>query len=462
MTTFQSSPNLEDERSLRQILEEHLEDEDWDGIKKAVSELPAPDVADALGELDREDRHTTFRALPRRLGAKVLSFFSPDRVHRLLEALDDHERREVLRHIEPDDRTQLLETLPEEASSEVMQWLDEESGREARELLEYPAESVGRLMTTNSLVLRPGWTVKEALDHVRSHSKESEIVSLLFVVDHQGELVDTVNLRTLIMADRETLVEQHVDRSYVALSPYDDREQALQALQDYDSVALPVVDEKGVFRGLVTADDVMDVAQEEFTEDFQQYGAVQPLERSYSASSLPRLFKSRIGWLLILIFVNLISSGVIAYFEDTLAEMIALAFFIPLLIGSGGNTGAQAATLMVRAIATGNVPLSDWFKAFYKEIGVGLALATTMGFASIFLGLFRGDWTLGFIVGLSMAGIVMIANILGTLLPFLLTRLGIDPAVASSPLITTIVDAVGLFIYFGIATLFLASGYVPV
>ena len=460
MTVVHSDSADNEEQELRELLEEKLAEQDWESIRHAVELFPTAEVADALEQLDRPQRRAAFVNLPVKLAAELLSFFSPERARRLLEHLEETQRRDVLMHIAPDDRTQLLEELPSEETDELLTLLDDDEQRLALSLLDYPEETVGRLMTPDCITLRPGWTVEKALDRVRDRGPGSEIISILFITDHDGRLVDTINLRKLILADPDSLVEEHLDRRFIALSPTDDRELAVDALARYDVVALPVVDDAGEFLGIVTVDDMLDVAEQEATEDFHKHGAMTPLERNYSDSSIFTLFKSRVGWLLILVFVNLISAGVIAYFEDTLESIIALAFFIPLLIDSGGNTGAQSATLMVRAIATGDVKLNQWFRAFSKELAVGLTLGISMGVASAFLGFFRGDFYIGLIVGISMVGIVFVANLVGTLLPFILTKLKVDPAVASSPLITTIADATGLMIYFGTATLFLQAGII--
>jgi magnesium transporter len=247
-----------------------------------------------------------------------------------------------------------------------------------------------------------------------------------------------------------------MDRTYVSLSAFDDREQAVRTMQRYDLAALPVVDSAGVLLGIVTVDDVLDVAQEEATEDFQKVAAVAPLGVRYREAGVWSLYRKRIGWRLVLVAVNLASSGVIALYEEALAAAVALAFFIPLLIGSGGNAGAQSATLMIRALATGDVGLDQWLRTLLKELGVGISLAVTMGVAAWLLGLVRVGVEVGFVVALAMVAIVIVANIIGVTLPFLLIRFRLDPAVASSPLITTIVDATGLLIYFSIATWLLA------
>jgi magnesium transporter len=258
------------------------------------------------------------------------------------------------------------------------------------------------------------------------------------------------------MAPPSTVIKDMLNYQVVSLSAYDDREVAVEQIQRYDVNALPVVDSEGVLVGIVTVDDIMDVAEEEVTEDIQKGVAVAPLETKYSAAGPAQLFRKRIGWLLILILVNLISAGVISSYENYVKEFITLALFMPLVIASGGNCGSQSATLMVRAIATGDLDLSDWLKAVGKETFVGLILGVAMALIAGFVSkLYGGDLKIAIIVALSMISIVFVANAFGALLPFLLSRMRIDPAAASSPLITSIMDVLGLMIYFSIAVLVL-------
>lgn len=273
------------------------------------------------------------------------------------------------------------------------------------------------------------------------------------MVDQNWKLLDVLELRKFIIASPDQKVSEIMDYRFVSIVAFEDQEKAVKLIQIYDLFALPVVDTNGILLGIVTVDDVFDVA-EEITEDFQLTAAVRPLKTSYQHSNIWSLFTKRIGWLMMLVLVNLISSGVISAFEETLSSAIALAFFIPLLIDSGGNAGAQSATLMVRAIATGDVKMTKWFFTILKELAIGTALGITMGLASWLLGFVRGGVEIGFVVGLSMVSIVVVANLVGTILPFILTKLKMDPAVASSPLITTIVDGLGLLIYFTLATLY--------
>jgi magnesium transporter len=423
----------------------------WVDLRKELSEWPAPEVADLLREQEPPDRVIVFRVLPRGIAAEVFSHLEPQDQEGLLVELQDEETRHLLSNLSPDDRTHLFEEMPGQATQRLLNLLNPKDLAETRALLGYPEESVGRLMTPEYVAVRSDWTLSRALEHVRRRGKNSETINVIYVVDPDWRLVDDFELRRLILADPQKTVTDIMDFSFVAVSAFDDREEAVRVIQRYDLVALPVVDSDGVLLGIVTVDDLLDVAQEEATEDFHKGVAVAPLKTSYREATISELFKRRIGWLIILIFVNLLSSGVIAAFEETLQAAIALAFFIPLLIGSGGNAGAQSATLMVRAIATGDVQINQWLRTFLKELGVGAILGLAMGMLSGLLGLFRGGTEVGLVVGLSMICIVIVANLLGAILPFVLTRLKLDPAVASSPLITTVADVTGLLIYFTIA-----------
>jgi len=436
-----------------------IENRDWAGLREGLADAPAPEVAELLPELDATERVLLFRALPRRLSTDVFSYLPPDEQNSLLSALRDEETRALLSHLSPDDRTTLLDVLPDEVTRRLMNLLTPEDLKEARELLGYPEESVGRLMTPDFIAVRPQWTIAEAIEHIRKKGRDSETVNTIYVVDDQWKLLDALELRRLILAQPEQTVQSVMDDAFVSVVVTEDREEAVRTIQKYDLEALPVVSADGSLIGIVTVDDVLDVAQQEATEDIHKGAAMAPLRLGYQETGVWALYRKRIFWLVALVVVNLASSGIIAAYEDVLASAIALAFFIPLLIDSGGNTGAQSATLMVRAIATGEINLSQWWRAVVKELGVGLALGTTMGLACWALGIFRGGPEIGIVIAMTMFAIVIVTNLIGVVIPFILTRLKIDPAVASSPLITSIADAAGLLIYFSIATMVLTFDF---
>jgi len=418
-------------------------------------ELVAPALVDALLSLEPLDRVLLFRALPQGVAAEVFAYLEGETRDDLLRRLTDAETRHLLAELNPDDRTALLHELPGQATQRLLNLLDADDMREARALLGYPEESVGRLMTPDYLAVKPDWTVARALEHIRRRAQTSETADVIYVVDERWRLLDDMPLRRLVMADPEQRIEALMDHTLVRLAASDDREEAVRSMQRYDRVALPVVDSGGVLVGIVTVDDVLDVAQEEATEDFHKAGAMRPLRTSYWEATKRVLFRARIGWLAALVLVNLVSSGVIAAYEEVLEAVVALAFFIPLIIDTGGNTGSQSATMMIRALSTGDVKPTQWFRAFTKELAIGVAIGGTLGLLGMLLGLFRGGFEIGLVVLLTMVTTLVLTNLVGVLLPFVLTRLKLDPAIASGPLITSIADAVGLLIYFSFAVMVL-------
>jgi magnesium transporter len=436
-------------------IKELIENRHWNELRGFAREIPAPDLADVLLSLEQAERILLFSSLPRDISAEVFASLEPQDRDDLLSGMTDEETRLLLADLPPDDRTQLFEDLPGQVTQRLLNLLTPADLKEARLLLGFPEESVGRLMTPDYVAVRPSWSLGHALDHIRRMGKGSETISIIYVVDETWRLLDALEIEVFILSDPQDKVEQIMDDTFIALSPLDDREQAVRMMERYDVSALPVVDDQGILLGIVTVDDVLDVAREEATEDFHKVGGVSPLRISYREASVWELYLKRVGWLLILVLVNLVSSTIIAAYEEVLAATLALAFFIPLLIDTGGNTGAQAASLMVRALATEDVELSQWMRVIFKELGEGLLLGLTMGLAAIILGYLIADLSVAIVVGVTMLALVIVSNIVGIALPFLLTRFGLDPAVASSPLITTIVDAAGLLIYFSIATLIL-------
>jgi magnesium transporter len=361
----------------------------------------------------------------------------------------------------PDDRVDLLQQLDDEVVESLLPLVAKADREDIRRLLSYPEDSAASVMTTDYAWLPSDLTVDEAIASVRRQAPDRETIYYIYVVDEYRHLIGTVSLRDLVLAKGSTRIADIMQRDVVAVPADQDQEEVARQMARYDFIAIPVVDNQHRLIGIITFDDLADIVEDEATEDFHLTAAVSPLAQGYHESRVLTLVRRRAGWLIILVFVNLVSSGVIAAYQETLEAAIALAFFLPLLIDSGGNTGSQAATLIIRALATDEIRLSEWLGTLLKELGVGFALGMTMAVASFLLGYFRGGWEIGMIVGVSMLGIVMITNLIGVLLPFALTRLRIDPAVASSPLITTIADATGLILYFNVAAAVLGSGWTP-
>jgi magnesium transporter len=435
-----------------------IKHEQWNAIRQLPwSDYLIPDVASLLIDLNKPERVILFRLLPRPVATDVFSYLEKEDRNSLLKDLTNEETRYLLTDLRPDDRTALFEELPGQVTQRLLNLLSPEDMKEARLLLGYPEESVGRLMTPEYVAVRPQWTIQEAINHIRIKARNSETLHTIYVTDKSWKLLDSLELSRFILANPQDTVETIMDNSFVSLSAFDDRELAVKLMQKYDVFSLPVVDSGGILLGLVTFDDVMDVAEEEATEDFHKTAAVTPLKASYQESSIKDLVGKRITWLIALVLISLFSAGIIAIYEETLQTVIVLAIFIPLLLGSGGNAGAQASTLMVRAIATSDVHIDEWLEVFLKELMVGLVLGLLMGIIGLIFGSLRGGYEIGLIVGLTMLTVVLAANLIGVMLPFLLTKMGLDPAVASNPLITSITDVLGLLIYFAIAAMVLGG-----
>jgi magnesium transporter len=426
----------------------------WGELRDALAEWPPPEIADLLLHLRKEDRVLLFRALPRSLSTDVFAYLEPGQQDDLLRDLTDEETRALLADLPPDDRTHLLEELPGRATQRLLNLLSADDLKETRWLLGYPEESVGRLMTPDYVAVHPHWTVADSLQHVRVHGQDSETINRVFVTDELWHLIGEISLRRLILSPPDATARDIMNASVINISAFADREEAVALIRRYDRPVLPVVDSGGVLVGIATVDDVLAVAEQEATEDFHRSASVQHIRESLKEASLGVLYRARVGWLLVLVFMNILSGAGIAFFEDTLAAALALAFFLPLLIGSGGNAGAQSATLMIRAMAVGDVRGSDWLRLVGRELVVALALGVTMALGVSLVAYFRAPEVL-VVVAATMTIVVLIGSLIGMSLPFLFSRIGWDPATASGPLVTSLADISGVLIYFSIATWYL-------
>jgi magnesium transporter len=434
-----------------------LADADAAGIAEVLEALHPASLAAVAEELDDAELLRLMDQASVEQQATVIAFLSPEKQQALAREFGPERLARVLAAMSHDDRVHLLRKLTPALVENLLPLVDKADREDIRRLLRYPADSAGAVMTTDYATLAPDLSVVQALAEVRRQAPQRETIYYNYVVDAHRHLIGVVSLRDLILAAPDVLISDLMGEEVVSVRADEDQEEVAAKLTEYDLLAVPVVDEQHRLVGIVTHDDVADVVAEEVTEDFHLGAAVAPLAADYRHSGVWALYQRRVGWLVILVFVNLVSSGVISAFEETLQATIALAFFLPLLIDSGGNTGSQAATLVVRALATDEVRMREWFSVLAKEVSVGLALGATMAVASFLLGMFRGGIEIGLVVGISMLLIVVLTNLIGVLLPFALTKLKFDPAVASSPLITTVADATGLALYFSVARLILPA-----
>lgn len=424
-----------------------------------------PEIAEVLGQLPPQTRAMAFRLLPRDRTANVLTFLHPDQQEEIIKELTNEQLANVFNSMEPDDRVEVLDELPGQLVAKLLKLMRPEERRETQIILGYPPESIGRLMTPDYVRVKQQWDVARALDHVRRYGREAETLDTLYVVDEHGHLLYGVELRELLLANRDEPLKNLLDMEVIALQAHDDREEAVRAMERFDRPVLPVVDRDGVLVGIVTFDDVADVAEEEVTEDIQKMAGIEALNEPYISASLPTLVRKRGVWLSILFLGQMITVSVMEFFEAQISAAEVLIAFIPLIISSGGNSGSQATSLIIRGLAIGEIKLRDWWRIMQREFACGLLLGGMLGL----IGLARvqvwqhmnwADYTahhvlVGFTIALSLVGIVLWGVLVGSMLPLLLRRLGLDPATSSAPFVTTVVDVTGLVIYFTTAILLL-------
>ena len=443
-----------------------IEARDFAALREVFREWPPADVAEVILDLPEDEQVIIFRVLPHDLAADVFEYLDLDAQQKLLRAMAHEQVVGILNEMAPDDRTALLEELPSAAARQLIRLLTPEERRIATALLGYPEDSVGRLMTPDFIAVHEGWTVQQVLDYVREHGRDSETLNFVYVVDDRGKLIDDVRMREFLLRPLTAKVTDIRDQTFGALNVTDSQQDALNVFRKYDRAALPVVDSNGVLVGIVTADDMLDVAEEEATEDIQKFGGMEALEEPYMRIPLWRMVRKRAGWLIILFLGEMLTATAMANYQEELAKALVLALFLPLIVSSGGNSGSQASTLMIRAMALGEVTLRDWWRVMGREIQAGLALGAILGA----IGVLRvGAWAIigeqylhrqpygahwplvAITVGIALVGVVLWGTLSGSMLPFLLRRIGADPATSSAPFVATLVDVTGLIIYFSIA-----------
>ena len=434
-----------------QRIRELLANEDHQALRSELEGMRVQDIARSLMSLEPAQQLVLFRQVANELRSEVFSHLDLSYQHHLLHELERQELQWVLSGLVPDDLTALLESLSSEEVRTLLRLLPMRALRNAMILLGYPEDSAGRLMTPQFVAVQPQWTISEALDHIRDQSERGETVNIVFVIDSSGVLLDSLPLKRFILGRPAEKVEKLMQGDLLSIEVNESREAAVRQMQHYDLEVLPVVDAEKHLLGIVTVDDILDVMQEETTEDFHKMASVGNLNLSLREAKPSLLYQKRIGWLLTLVFVNIFSGLAIAHYEMAIEALVVLVFFLPLIIASGGNAGAQSSTLMVRALATGDVETRDWLRLWGRELSVSLALGATMGAAVSLIGLWRGGIEVALVVALAMVCVVVVGSMIGVLLPMLLERLKFDPATASTPLITSIADISGILIYFAIA-----------
>lgn len=433
-------------------------------IRDALSTLEPADIADLVDSLDPDEAVIAFRVLPRSIAADAFAELSTESQETLLEELGDERAARLIESMDPDDRAAVLDELPVEVAGQLIARLSPRNRKITQAILGYDAESVGRIMTPDYVRVRPEWSIARAIEQIRKYGHDAETIHWVYVVDREGELLDELHIRKLLLADPESNISERMDKEFLSLRADEDREEAVRMMARYDRTALPVVDSLGLLVGIVTHDDVADIAEEEFTEDVQKLGGMIALDLPYMSTGLGEMLRKRGVWLALLFVMQVGTIGVISHFEASLAKAVVLASFIPLVISCGGNTGSQAATMLVRALSVGDIEVGDWWRVARKELLTGIGLGSLLGVLAVLtvsvasqMGLVATDspGRVGFAVGTAVVIIVTWATMVGSLLPILLVRIGLDPATSSTPLIATLMDVSGLLIYFSIALLLL-------
>ncbi len=439
-----------------------LAEEARERVSEMLSELRSADIAEILEEILEEDDDLPvavglLERLPLERRANVLGYLPGEEQVEITAAMSDETLLTLFEEMGSDERADLFNLLGEDRREALLRRMARQEREDLKRLASYEEGTAGAIMTSDYVAIPTGMTVSQAMMRVRQTAPDAETVYQLYIIDSDGRLAGTLSLRQLMVARPGAKVDDIMIKDVISLVVDEEQEEVARVVARYDLLALPVLDADERLVGIVTHDDAMDVAESEATEDFHKGMSIGALEDGVSRVPLWSLYRKRVTWLVLLVFANLFSGAGIAYFEETIAAQVALVFFLPLLIGSGGNAGAQAATLMVRGMATGDVGVKDWGTLLGRELLVAGSLGLTMALAVAPIGVMRGGEAVAMVVAMSMVIIVLFGSLLGMCLPFLLDRLGWDPATASAPLVTTLIDASGVLIYFSIATAILTG-----
>ncbi len=435
-------------------------------LRDLLLDVAPVEIAELLQTLSDEERVLIFRILPRDKAALIFAELDVDVQELLLSGLGDRQTARLLDEMAADDRTALLEEIPAEAARQLLTLLSKEEREVALTLLGYPEGSVGRLMSPDYLTIHSDWKVREVLDHIRGNGQESASLDTFYVVDAKGKLVDEIAIKLILLASPDQEVAALMNFTFESLDVHSDQEQAVELFRKYDRSTLPVVDSAGILLGIVTVDDILDVEEEEVTEDIQKLGGSEALEDPYIKTPVATLIRKRAHWLIVLFIGEMLTASAMVEFADEIQRAVVLALFVPLIISSGGNSGSQASTIIIRALAVGEIRLKDWIKVFQRELTAGAVLGLllgTLGFFRVviwaqFSPMYGEHWlALAFTVFFSLTCVVALGSISGAMLPFLLKRLKFDPATSSAPFVATIVDVAGLVIYFTIAAMLLTG-----
>lgn len=446
------------QEQLKQLIHTYIEERRIEELRSLINEYHPADIADVLDDLSPEEAVIIFDLLSNEVASEVLDETGSLVRQEIIEKVDDERLADLLDELPMDDAAEFLDELPEDTASRLIDLMEPDEAEEVLELLRYEDETAGRLMTRDVAALRRQWTAAEALQYLRSLvlKDEAETVHYLYVVDRDNKLIGVVPIRALLMAHPDATIDSIMVPEVFTVQVTADQEELAEVVSKYDFVAIPVVDTANQFLGVVTVDDVLDVVEEEATEDIQRLGGSEPLAQPYFSASVIQVVGKRLIWLLPLFAASLVTDVIVENYEWLTAVFISLTFFVPVVIGTGGNAGSQTVATIIRAIAVGEVRLVDIGRAWTREASVGLILGLVLGVAGFIRAqLFDAELGVALVLALTLPMVVIWANTVATLVPLIAQRVKIDPAVVSAPMITTIVDATGLFIYFSLAAIIL-------
>lgn len=440
-----------------------LEQEDTTQLQEYLNNMNISDVEELIDELpEHGPKFIEILSINRAVNVfRILDFPTQERI---IKKLSGKKVSEIVNELPPDDRTAFFSELHGDAVAKLILHLSPADRKEALSLLGYKEDSVGRLMTPDYIAVKKSWDVTRVLSHIRRYGKNSETIDVIYVIGENGILLDDIRIREILLVAPETKISDLMDGRLIALSANDPQEDAINVFRMNNRTALPVTDKENILLGIVTVDDILWIANEEYTEDIQKIGGTEALDEPYLDINLFRLVKKRVGWLVILFLGEMLTATAMGFFEHAIEKAVVLALFIPLIISSGGNSGSQASTLIIQAMALGEVTISDWWRVMRREILSGLMLGITLGIIgflrigafSLFSTLYGPHWILvGLTIGFSLVGVVLWGSLAGSMLPLLLKKLGADPATSSAPFVATLVDVTGLIIYFSVAVMFM-------
>ena len=447
--------NLDFEREdLLEQWRELLDGKRFRELKGVLSETNEVDVAEFMAELPPDKTVLVFRMLPKEMASDVFANLEPDDQQTVVAAATDRELSELLEEMYVDDAVDMLEEMPANVVKRVLKTARPDTRKVINQFLNYPENSVGSIMTAEFMDLKKTMTVEQAITRIRRSADDSESIYTCYVIDEGRVLEGVVTLRELLVAGDDEPLEELMSTDVITALTTEDQEEAVQRIMKYDFISLPVVDQEGRLVGVVTVDDVMDVMEEEATEDIEKMAAILPTDKPYFQTGVVETWKHRIPWLLLLMVSATFSGTILGFFESALAANAALTLFIPMLMDTGGNSGSQSSVTVIRAMSLGDVEFGDLFRVLWKELRVAVLCAATLGavvFAKVMV-IDRKSVSVAVVVALTIVVTIVIAKLVGCLLPMLAKRLGLDPAVMASPFITTVVDALSLLVYFAVAT----------